>query len=75
MGGFDFNPLEVGNPMTLGMLEEEFVSKVDDMAWAAHAGRPVYSADIQRLLNEYHVDYLSLPQWIKDRIDTIDIVS
>ena len=48
--------------MTLGMLEEEFVSKVDDMAWAAHAGRPVYSADIQRLLNEYHVDYLSLTQ-------------
>lgn len=70
---FDFNPFEVGNPMTLGMIEEELVSEIRRMANASQIGYIIYTRDVYALLGRYHVRYDNLPQWIKDEIDKINL--
>jgi hypothetical protein len=71
---FEFNPFEVGNPMTLGMIEEELVSDIDKMASASREGYMFTVQDVYNLLGRYNVSYLALPDWIKQKIDRIIIV-
>ena len=70
---FEFNPLEVGNLMTLGMLEEEFEQEVDNMVSASKLGYVFFLKDIYNLLGKYNVKYETLPKWIKDKIDEIEL--
>ena len=83
---FEFNPFEVGNPIALGMIEEELVSDIDKMASASREGymftvQDVYKEgymftvqDVYNLLGRYNVSYFALPDWIKQKIDRIIIV-
>lgn len=70
---FTFNPLEVGNPIALGMIEEELVSDIDKMASASREGYMFTVQDVYNLLGRYNVSYLALPDWIKQKIDRIII--
>lgn len=73
MSAFDFNPFEVGNPMTLGLIEESLVGDIGELADKSHAGYDIYAKDVQRLLDSYEVRYSTLAQWIKNEIDKIDL--
>ena len=70
---FEFNPLEVGNPMTLGMVEDSLTLDIHRMQHHAQY-RTITAADINRMLNGYGVRYSDLPYYIKSEIDKIDIV-
>lgn len=70
---FEFDPLEVGNPMTLGMMEDSLILDIYRMQhhsryWRTDAG------DVQRMLDEYNVQYQDLPHHIQYEIDKIDLV-
>lgn len=75
MSIFNFNPLEVGNPMTLGMAEESLVDDIKQLAALSRNGCSVYTTDVHKLLNSYGVNYMNLSQWIKDEIDKIILVN
>lgn len=75
MSIFNFNPLEVGNPMTLGMAEESLVDDIKQLAALSRNGCSVYTTDVHKLLNSYGVNYMNLSQWIKDEIDKIVLVN
>ena len=70
---FEFNPFEVGNPIALGMIEEERVSDIDKMASASREGYMFTVQDVYNLLGRYNVSYFALPDWIKQKIDRIII--
>lgn len=70
---FDPNPFEVGNPMTLGLIEEWLVEDIGKLADKSRAGYNVYAKDVQRLLASYGIRYSTLAQWIKNEIDKIDL--
>ena len=70
---FEFNPFEVGNPIALGMIEEELVSDIDKMASASREGYMFTVQDVYNLLGRYNVSYPALPDWIKQKIDRIII--
>ena len=70
---FTFNPLEVGNPIALGMIEEELVSDIDKMASASRESYMFTVQDVYNLLGKHNVSYSSLPDWIKQKIDRIII--
>lgn len=67
-----FNPLEVGNIMFIGEQEEEFIAAIENLIETSKE-YPVYSVDVMNLLEEYNQFYPDLPQWIKDKIDMIDL--
>lgn len=70
---FDLNPFEVGNPMTLGLIEESLVEVIGKLADKSRAGYNVYAKDVQKLLGSYGIRYSTLAQWIKNEIDRIDL--
>lgn len=70
---FEFNPLEVGNPMTLGMVEDSLTSDIHRMQHHAQHWKTT-AADVQRMLDGYNLSYKDLPYHIKSEIDKIDIV-
>jgi hypothetical protein len=73
MSVFDLNSFEVGNPMTLGLIEESLVEDIGKLADKSRAGYNVYARDVQRLLDSYGIRYSTLAQWIKNEIDKIDL--
>ena len=70
---FEFNPLEVGNPMTLGMIEDSLVLDIYRMQHHAQYWKTT-AADVQRMLDGYGIEYQYLPYHIKSEIDKIDLV-
>ena len=70
---FEFNPLEVGNPMTLGMIEDSLTLDIHRLQHYSRY-RKTTAADINRMLDGYGVTYSDLPYHIKSEIDKIDIV-
>lgn len=70
---FEFNPLEVGNPMTLGMVEDSLTLDIHRMQYHAHY-RKTTAADIQRMLDGYNLSYKDLPYHIKSEIDRIKLI-
>lgn len=71
---FTFNPLEVGNPMTLGMIEEELESKIDDMIAASKQGKVFRVRDVLSLLKSYNTEYSVLPKYLQNKIDEIELL-
>lgn len=72
MSGFDFNPFEVGNPMTLGLAEESLVEDIRKLQSESRYHR-IIAMDVDNLFATYGVRYQDLPQWIKDEVDLIDL--
>ena len=70
---FDFDPLEVGNPMTLGMIEDSLIMDIHRMQHHSCYWK-TDSSDVQRMLDGYHVNYQDLPRYIQHEIDKIDLV-
>ena len=68
---FAFNPLEVGNPMTLGLMEEELENKVWDMVedLKYRYGLCVPAYVVTEEMQHRKIPYEQLPQHIKDIID------
>lgn len=71
---FTFNPLEVGNSMTLGMIEEELESKIDDMIAASKQGKVFRVRDVLSLLKSYNTEYSVLPKYLQNKIDEIELL-
>lgn len=71
---FTFNPLEVGNPMTLGMIEEELESKIDKMVADSKRGAVFRVRDVLSLLKSYNTEYSVLPQYLQNKIDEIELL-
>ena len=72
MSGFDFNPFEVGNPMTLGMIEDSLINDIRKLQRAAQY-HTVTANHIQNVLDSYNVSWHDLPRFIQEEIDRIDI--
>lgn len=70
---FEFNPLEVGNPMTLGMVEDSLTSDIHRMRHHAQYWKTT-AADVQRMLDGYNLSYKDLPYHIKSEIDKIKLI-
>lgn len=70
---FEFNPLEVGNPITLGMVEDSLTLDIHRMQHHARYWKTT-AADVDRMLDNYGIEYSDLPYHIKSEIDKIDIV-
>ncbi len=74
---FDIDPLEVGNPMILGYAEEELEERVDRIIEyiGFNCGYIVPRECFENILDSENIDYVSLPSYLKDRIDDkIDII-
>lgn len=71
---FTFNPLEVGNPMTLGLIEEKLESKIDDMIAASKQGKVFHVRDVLSLLKSYNMEYSILPKYLQNKIDEIELL-
>lgn len=73
MSVFNLNPFEVGNPMTLGMVEDSLTLDIHRMQHHARYWETT-AADVQRMLDKYNLSYKDLPYYIKSEIDKIDLV-
>lgn len=71
---FTFNPLEVGNSMTLGMIEEELESEIDKMVANSRQGKVFRVRDILALLKSYNTEYSVLPKYLQNKIDEIELL-
>lgn len=71
---FTFNPLEVGNPMTLGMTGEELESKIDKMVADSKQGKVFRVRDVLSLLKSYNTEYSVLSQHLQNKIDEIELL-
>lgn len=72
---FEFNPLEVGNPMTLGLMEEtELENRVRTMIKELkHYGLCIPSYLVTQKLKEYEIPYDQLPQYLINEIDELEV--
>ena len=72
---FEFNPLEVGNPMTLGLMEEEELeNRVRAMIKELkYYGLCVPSYLVTQKLEEYEIPYDQLPQYLINEIDELEV--
>ena len=70
---FEFDPLEVGNPMTLGMIEDSLVLDIHRMQNHSRYWKTT-ADDVQRMLDGYGVFYSDLPYHIQSEIDKINLV-
>lgn len=72
----NFNPLEVGNLATVSAWENDQEAKVHQLLDYFNDDRWVYitSRDMDRAIDLFGIDYILLPQYLKDLIDTIDII-
>ena len=70
---FEFNPFEVGNPMTLGMIEDSLILDIHRMQKHSHYWK-TDASDVQRMLDGYGIEYQTLPNYLKHEIDKIDLV-
>lgn len=71
---FTFNPLEVGNSMTLGMIEEELESEIDKMVANSRQGKVFRVRDVLSLLKSYNTEYSVLPKYLQNKIDEIELL-
>jgi hypothetical protein len=72
---FELNPLEVGNPMTLGLMEEtELENRVRAMIKELrYYGLCVPAYLVTQKLEEYGIPYDQLPQYLINEIDELEV--
>lgn len=73
---FDLNVLEVGNPVVLGMLEEEQEERVDAAVEyiARNYGYNVPESAIWEAIERFEVDYFNLPSYLSRRFDSFEVM-
>lgn len=71
---FEFNVFDVGNPMALGMFEQDCYSDIQDLKFAS-SYRSVLPSEVQDILDTYHVKFNDLPMYIKEEIAGIKFAS
>lgn len=72
---FNFDPLCVGDTSTLGLEEELLEQQVDDaidFLYREYNGSPTVE-DIDNTINQFDIDYLSLPGWLADKFDQFEV--
>lgn len=69
---FDFNPFEPGNFSTIGCWENDQEQKVNQLV-SDYQNKIVGSYILTREMNSRGIDYFNLPQYLKDRIDMIEV--
>ena len=73
----ELNPLEVGNFGTLAAFEndqEEKVNRLMDSFQCDDRWRVITVRDLENAFDYFGVDYPNLPQFLKDRIDELDVI-
>lgn len=66
------NVFNVGDPMILGMAEEEFENEVDSLV-ASSRKHAVSRADVFALLDRYHVTMGDLSTWLRGKVGDIEV--
>ena len=76
MFSFDFNPLEVGNVPTIGMMEEDQEEKVMRCVTfiADNYGMRVPTKVIDDAIDAFGIDFLELPRWLQHEFDRFDCI-
>lgn len=72
---FNFDPLCVGDTSTLGLVEELLEKQVDDaidFLYREYNGSPT-ADDITDAINQFDIDYSSLPGWLADKFDQFEV--
>ena len=72
---FNFDPLCVGDTSTLGLAEELLEQQVDDaidFLYREYNGSPT-AEDITDAINQFDIDYCSLPEWLADKFDQFEV--
>lgn len=72
---FNFGPLCVGDTSTLGLAEELLEQQVDDaidFLYREYDGSPT-ADDITDAINQFDIDYSSLPRWLADKFDQFEV--
>ena len=72
---FNFDPLCVGDTSTLGLAEELLEKQVDDaidFLYREYDGSPT-AADMTDTINQFDIDYSSLPEWLVDKFDQFEV--
>lgn len=74
MISFGVEPFEPGNMLYIGMQEELVASVINDFVdnVSRYWGGKCYSEDIVTMLTENDIEYVLLPQYLKDKLDTIE---
>ena len=54
-------------------VENEWASYIIDFV-DCHKYYPISKQEIDRFLYEYHIDYYELPQYLKDKLDELDVI-
>lgn len=72
----ELHPFEVGDISTLAAWENDQESKVMDMLdyILFHYGGSCDKYTMDSCIQLFGVEYYLLPQWLKDKIDIIDII-
>lgn len=76
MISFGVEPFEPGNMMYVGIQEELVASVINDFVDNVfrYWGGKCRTADVINMLVENDIDYGCLPQYLKDKLDTILII-
>lgn len=76
MSILSLNPFEIGNIGTISAWENDQEAKVNQMLDCFDDDRWVFitAQDIDNAIKYFDIDYFNLPQWLKDKIDEIEIV-
>ena len=72
---FNFDPLCVGDTSTLGLAEELLEQQVNDaidFLYREYDGSPT-ADDITDVINQFDIDYYSLPGWLADKFDQFEV--
>ena len=66
---FEFNPFEVGNPMTLGLAEELLESNVNDCVdyLITHYGTKLDLHEFDAGLRAFDIDFNKLPKYMQEK--------
>lgn len=72
---FGVEPFEPGNMLYVGIQEELIAGVINDFVDNVfkYWGGKCHTADVINMLVENDIDYGCLPQYLKDRLDEIDV--
>lgn len=72
---FNFDPFEVGNPMTLGFMEELQESTVNDAVEyiRKYIGNELSVESLEEVFADFDIDYKALPHWLAAKFDEFEV--
>lgn len=73
---FDMDFMEVGNPMVLGMIEEDQEDRVNAAIdyIARHYGYHVPQKAVDEAIDDFGIDYFALPAYLAKRFDCFEVI-